>query len=335
MSKSNPSTMSRDEALSEIKKLEKEILVLRRTAAKNSQNNSPGLREIFGGLGFILGISGLLAFMSVRKNNKINCETTSNKKDSGFNGIAGVFLAISLLIPPSVTAHFGVVLPSSNIVTPTNREITFTLAFCHPFEQVGMELIKPESFKSYFNGNETMLVNNLMETTFLKHRSWSVPFRPSRPGVYQFVMTPKPYWEEGEDCFIIHYTKTITAAFGVEEGWDKALGLPVEIVARTRPFGNYKGSSFTGQVLKDGTPLPDATVEVEYFNEGNRFMPKSMFHITQSIKSDPNGIFTINCPQAGWWSMAALTEGPTRIDSPEGPKNVEIGGILWIKVDEW
>ena len=36
-----------------------------------------------------------------------------------------------------------------------------------------------------------------------------------------FYMEPKPYWEPAEDCFIIHYTKTVVTAFGDDEGWDR------------------------------------------------------------------------------------------------------------------
>ena len=48
----------------------------------------------------------------------------------------------------------------------------------------------------------------------------------------------------GEDCFIIHYTKTVVAAFGEEENWGQPLGLKTEIVPLTRPFANYTGNVF-------------------------------------------------------------------------------------------
>jgi len=51
-----------------------------------------------------------------------------------------------------------------------------------------------------------------------------------RPGVYAFFMEPNPYWEPAEDCFIVHYTKTVVTAFGDDEGWDEEIGLKTEIV---------------------------------------------------------------------------------------------------------
>ncbi len=63
-------------------------------------------------------------------------------------------------------------------------------------------------------------------------------------------MVPKPYWEPAEDKFIKHITKTYIGAFGEEEGWSKPLGLEVEVVPITRPFGLYAGNVFQGRVLK-------------------------------------------------------------------------------------
>ncbi len=64
----------------------------------------------------------------------------------------------------------------------------------------------------------------------MEHKGWKVRFVLPRPGVYQFVMEPTPYWEPAEDLSIIHYTKTIIPAFGDDEGWDEPVGLPTEIV---------------------------------------------------------------------------------------------------------
>lgn len=49
-------------------------------------------------------------------------------------------------------------------------------------------------------------------------------------------------------------------------------------------------------------------MEVEYYNcncDGQRRAPKEYF-VIQSVKADPNGIFTYSVPWAGWWGFAAL-----------------------------
>ena len=64
-----------------------------------------------------------------------------------------------------------------------------------------------------------------------------------------------PYWEPTEDSFIIHYTRVIIPAFGADEGWDNTVGTPIEMVHLLRPFGNYAGNSFVGQVLQQEKPV--------------------------------------------------------------------------------
>jgi cobalt/nickel transport protein len=149
-------------------------------------------------------------------------------------------------------------------------------------------------------------------------------------------MEPHPYWEPAEDISIIHYTKTVIAAFGEDQGWDKPVGIETEIVPLTRPFGNYAGDSFRGQVLLKGKPVPDAEVEVELYNKDGKFVAPSDYHVTQVVKADENGVFSFTCPQPGWWGFAALNEADFKIKDPDGnDKNVEIGAVLWIHLDEY
>ena len=51
------------------------------------------------------------------------------------------------------------------------------------------------------------------------HQAWRAVYEVKQPGVYQFAMEPAPYFDPEEDRFIIHYTKTVVAAFGDEKGW--------------------------------------------------------------------------------------------------------------------
>lgn len=233
-------------------------------------------------------------------------------------------------------AHFGMLIPDEAMVSPENRNIHLSLSFSHPFEERGMDLNKPAGFYVIKDQQKTDLLPNLQETKVMGRRGWETNFSVKRPGVYQFVMEPAPYWEASEDLSIIHYTKVIIPAFGSEDGWDAPVGLPTEIVPRLRPFGNYAGNSFTGQVLVDGKPLPDAEVEVELYNRGQKFHAPSDLHITQVIKADAAGIFTFTCPQPGWWGFAALSSANYSIKNPKGEdKDVELGAILWIYMNAY
>ena len=233
-------------------------------------------------------------------------------------------------------AHFGMLIPSSPVADQQHKTIDLTLSFSHPFEMVGMELVKPARFFVAADGSQTDLLAGLEQTDVMGHTGWQTSYAFKRPGVYQFAMEPQPYWEPAEDLFIIHYTKTIVAAFGADTGWDEPLGLPTEIVPLLRPFGNYAGNSFAGQVLMDGAPVAHAEVEVEFFNSAQTVTAPSDYHITQVIKADADGIFSFTCPRAGWWGFAALNEADYRLKTQQGEeKGVELGAVLWIHLDEY
>lgn len=227
-------------------------------------------------------------------------------------------------------AHFGMLIPSSGIVADKkDAGLTLTLSFSHPMEMVGMPLASPAAVKAYVDGTAESLLPSLKPAKVMGREAWSAAYTVRKPGVYQFVMEPKPYWEPAEDCFIVHYTKTVVPAFGEEEGWDAPLGLKTEIVPLTRPFGNYAGNVFQGQVLLDGKPVPGAMVEVEFYNRDGRYEAPDDSMITQVVKADGNGVFTYGIPFAGWWGFAALNTADEKMDHEGSPKDVELGAVLW------
>ncbi|MCK5312014.1 MAG: DUF4198 domain-containing protein, partial [Desulfobacteraceae bacterium] len=213
-----------------------------------------------------------------------------------------LFLLVCIFLIATITnafAHFGMLIPSDNMVMQNDkRTIDLVLSFSHPFEGQGMELVKPESFFVVKDGTNKSLLNNLVETKVMDHKGWKTDFSIKRPGIYTFCMTPKPYWEPAEDCYIIHYTKTVVAAFGDDEDWDAELGLKTEIVPLSKPFGLYKGNLFQGIVKLDKKVVPYAEVEVEYYNEDGKAKAPTDYMITQTIKADKNGVFSYAVPKS-------------------------------------
>jgi cobalt/nickel transport protein len=118
---------------------------------------------------------------------------------------------------------------------------------------------------------------------------------------------------------------------GAGEGWDRLVGLPVEIEPLTRPYGLWTGNVFRGVVRKNGKPLPFAEIEVEWRNDGSVKAPADPF-VTQVIKADAQGSFVYAMPRAGWWGFAALTEAEKTRPGPDGkPAKIEVGGLLWVR----
>lgn len=225
-------------------------------------------------------------------------------------------------------AHFGMVIPSTPTVTEKKAAaVNIQVSFSHPMEMRGMPMEAPKSFEVLINGKKEAVP--LKAVKVMEQKAWEASYQIKRPGVYQFILEPAPYWEETEDCYIVHYTKTYVAAFGEEEGWAEPAGLRTEIVPLTRPFGNYAGNVFQGQVLLDGKPVPGAAVEVEYYNRDHKYEAPNDYMVTQVVHADANGVFTFGVPFAGWWGFAALNTAPEHMDHQGQPKNVELGAVLW------
>ena len=234
------------------------------------------------------------------------------------------------------SAHFGMVIPTDSMVMQgDNKTITLKLSFSHPMEGVGMELVKPKAFGVAANNTKQDLLKDLKETQVMGHGAWQVDYKVGRPGVYVFYMEPVPYWEPAEDCYIIHYTKTVVAAFGNDDGWDEEIGLKTEIVPLAKPFGLYAGNVFQGVVKLDGKPVPYAEVEVEYYNQDGKSEAPTEYMVCQTIKADQNGIFTYATPRAGWWGFAALNSADFKLEYNGESKEVEIGAVLWIQFHDW
>lgn len=242
-----------------------------------------------------------------------------------------IFLAF-LILPTVAHAHFGMLIPSRDTVFNQKQgEIDILIAFAHPFEQKGMEMQPPVEFFMDNKANRTNLLPLLKPVQFLEKNAFNARFKIGNPGVYRIGLVPEPYYEPAEDSFIIHYVKTVIGAFGNEDGWTKPLGFPVEIVPLVRPFANYAGNSFTGLALKNGKPLANAPVEVEFFNKDNLYKAPNEYFVTQSLLTDANGVFTFAIPWAGWWGFAVLTDGELKVDDAGKKKDVELGGVLWLE----
>jgi cobalt/nickel transport protein len=247
-------------------------------------------------------------------------------------------LAVLLLtfIASPAFAHFGMVIPSDSMVMQgENKTVNVKLSFSHPFEMVGMELVKPHVFGVMANGEKQDLLNELKKTEVMDHTAWEIDYKINRPGVYMFYMEPQPYWEPAEDCFIVHYTKTVVTAFGDDDGWDGEIGLKTEILPLAKPFGLYAGNVFQGIVKLDGKPVPYAEVEVEYYNQDGKAKAPTDYMVTQTIKADQNGVFTYAAPKAGWWGFAALSTADEKLKLDGEDKDVEIGAVLWVQFVDW
>lgn len=249
--------------------------------------------------------------------------------------IFSVALIVTLFFSATSFAHFGVILPSDDIIGQKDpKKIALKVYFMHPFEQEWLNMVKPKAFGVMHEDQKTDLLDTLINKKIKGKNVWETQFSIKSPGDYIFYFEPQPYWELAEEKFIVHYTKVVVQALGKEEGWDKEIGLPIEIVPLTRPYGLWVGNVFQGIVKVNGKPLPFADVEIEHFNEGGKIKPPKDAYVTQVIKADANGVFTYAIPKAGWWGFSAITDATYKLKKESKEYPVEIGGVIWVKARE-
>ena len=224
-------------------------------------------------------------------------------------------------------AHFLLLIPESDVVK--KRTVEVLTEFTHPaeggpsmhyqIEKSGVFVagkVYPIKWKKFYIP--------ACEGCSEKVEAYKGTFRVFRPGVYQIFVKQEPYYEPHEGQYIQQIAKVYVDTFGLEEGWQKPIGLEVEIVPLTRPFGLWEGNTFVGRVYKNGKPLPHARVEVEYYNRQRVKYPNETLY-TQVVETDDEGYFYYTVPWSGWWGFSAITDGGTYKGKP-----LELDAVLWI-----
>jgi len=244
------------------------------------------------------------------------------------------FAFLAMMAPAMASAHFQEIIPADDILADNgDRIVKLELAFTHPMERGPvMEMGEPVRFGVLAGGKIVDLKGQLAAIKKDGKTAYQASHKVAAPGDYIFYVAPAPYWEAAERKYILHLAKVVVD-FGSGEGWDKLVGLPVEIEPLVRPYGLWTGMQFRGLVRKDGKPLPFAEIEVEWRNDGSLTAPADPF-ITQVIKADATGSFSFTLPRAGWWGFAALTEGKPAMGPDGRPVPVELGGLMWVKATD-
>jgi len=249
-------------------------------------------------------------------------------------GVGGFVVLVAWLLPHGAEAHFQLLIPARDVVSAgDSRTVDLEIVFTHPMEAgPAMEMGLPQRFGMIVAGQTHDLIGMLRPRKVDGRTAYTASARLARPGDHVFYLEPAPYWEPAEGKMIVHYTKVVVDFMGMEEGWDRMVGFPVEIEPLVRPYGLWTGNTFRGIVKHEGRPVPFAEIEVEYYNESGRVKIPNDAFITQVIKADSTGVFSYTMPKAGWWGFAALVDGDEKMKGPAGELvDVELGGLIWVK----
>lgn len=176
------------------------------------------------------------------------------------------------------------------------------------------------------------LLGDVEEILYMGQKAWGANVGLLKPGLFQFIMETRPWWDQEKKSFIQHYVKAFVPVYNEGTGYHEAAGQYFEIVPLTRPFGLIAPAFFSAQVLLAGRPLPNVEVSLERVNTDSQKV-LTPWHEKSVMRTDHNGQFAFVPNRSGWWSCHAKIQGAPLKGADGQPKDLELGAILWFYAD--
>ena len=261
--------------------------------------------------------------------------------------LAMVMVALmgGLFSPLPGLAHFQVFWPQTEgCYAKPGEAVKWQYFWGHPFEMLIDDAQAPKFF--IFTPDKKKESLSLSRITLKDQASgkdrqaFAVEYKPPAPGDYYLCLEAPPTFIPESQVFWQDYVKA-PLHVRAEKGWDQAVGLPVEIIPLTRPYGWPAGSVFKGQALVKNQALTRATVEVEKFN--GFYVPADKMPrdplgeehaplVTRVTKTDRMGYFIFTLDSPGWWIISVSAPGGKRVHQGK-TFPVEMRGGLWVYVE--
>jgi cobalt/nickel transport protein len=245
--------------------------------------------------------------------------------------------ALLLMITPGLQAHFPILLHDANLGA-TQGTVTITYAYGHPFELELEPAPRPARLQiTDSRGRVTNLTDRIQPTLFrgdTNASAWQVRFEPER-GDHLVALDSAPSIDSAARTVYQEYVK-VCVHRGLQEGWNRRTGQPIEIVPLTRPYGLRAGTVFTGRLLRGETPLADTEIHLERLNQrrpARSELPPDPL-ITLTVRTDSEGRFALSLLDPGWWVIGAYVDqfGTVQRDGQQYQLDGFAG--LWIRVEE-
>lgn len=246
-----------------------------------------------------------------------------------------VFVPSKAIIPPSEKKDPGQTKPVAKM---DPREVDILFSMMDAYEQTAMNMDMPQMFASlrYSPGMDKPervdLLGDMEEIRYLDKVAWGANVALEKPGLYQFIMEGRPWWDAKNDVYIQHQAKVLLPVEDMETGWHLPAGQALEILPLSRPFGLASPAIFSGIVIKDGKPCANVPVYMGLMNTNQLKVP-SIWHKKIEARSNVNGQFSFLLNQPGWWYCEATVNGDP-LKGPDGQiKPVLRSALLWLYVD--
>lgn len=224
------------------------------------------------------------------------------------------------------------------------QEVDVLMTRMDPFRHLAEEMSMPQLFAVLRFDEHTLpkdgvmqpervdLLGDVEEAQYLDKKAWGANVALDKPGLYQFIIETRPWWNEAAQRYDQHYVKSFLPVYGVEVGWEYPAGLPVEIVPLSRPFGLSNPCLFSGRVLAQGKPRAGTLVRAQRINLENCPVP-SRWHEDVTVRTNERGEFALVLNRPGWWCCTAIMDGTPLKGHDGDPRPLQIGSSVWVYVD--
>ncbi|GFH63080.1 MAG: conserved hypothetical protein [Candidatus Desulfovibrio kirbyi] len=254
--------------------------------------------------------------------------------------------AVTLLVPsrPNIEKNAAAQARTESDSQDITEEVDVLVTMMQPFAYENLVMDIPQFFTVLRYDNATPsregvlqpeqhnLLGDMEEIRYLGKKAWAANVALKKPGLYQFLIEARPWWDAARKYFVQHYVKTTLPVYGIERGWDVPAGQRFEIQPLTRPFGLTAPAFFSGRVLLNGQALPNASLRMARINTDKRGAP-TPWHEELAAVTDTAGQFAFVLSLPGWWCCTALTPGAP-LHGPDGEmRPLELGALFWLYVD--
>lgn len=223
---------------------------------------------------------------------------------------------------------------------PGKVDVLMTLM--HPFANKPEDMDRPSLFAALYypvdfdaasmQPDLRNLLGDVGEIRYMGKKAWGANVDVAAPGLYQFILETKPWWDAERNKYIHQQVKTILPVKGGGNGWNTPFGQSFEILPLTRPFGLTAPALFSARVMLDDKPLENTVVRMGRLNTGN--LPAlTSWHENLEARTDSAGEFAFVLNEPGWWYCEAILPGAP-LKGPDGEmKDSERATVLWLYVD--
>ena len=242
--------------------------------------------------------------------------------------------------------HFNTLWPDSpNGYALPGQKVVWQYFWGHPYEMILFDAQRPNVYAVTPSGARQPVA---VEPARMKdpatgklRAAYGLTYTPEEIGDTWIVLEAPPYVIEEEGEAVQDYVKQCVHVMA-QNGWDARLGLPIELVPLSRPYGLEPGFAVTVRAYLNGQPLAGAACEIEKFNGfavTEEMLPKDQFGnedvpmITRAARTDANGYLTYTLDEPGWWIIAVMGDGGSvKVEGKAYPRVLR--GCLWVHVDE-